>query len=310
MTGKYLRRKPKRKPATLILGIVCKDGIVVASDSQTTWGSGKSWDAKKMTEMDYPYGKVLVAEAGAVITSSKTVECLGELAKDGHLFDKHGLRELAEKAIKKTRDDLRHQQFDCTSEEFREFLIVEELNCELMMAHYEGKEPRIDTITLNLGLANRAKSFFEAVGTGGDLASCLLTDLCTPELECNIASVIAVHVVEKVKRHDPYCGGPTKIGILRMPKPPKPLLSPPMEQAVGYIGLPVYYEPPLILSASETAEIVQMVLEVDADTKKKRADIIRDALRLKSEKRMKELLDLDELYGPPVEGYPKETPAK
>ncbi len=307
-----LRRKgnkPKRKPVTLIVGIICTDGIVVAGDSQTTWGSGKSWTANKMTELEHPFGRALIAESGAVLSSSKAIEHLKESASDKALFNEHGLPGLMALAIKKVRDDLRHQQFDCPSEEFQDFIGREELECELMAVHYEDS-PKIDTIRLTMGLPNRAKSYFETVGSGSDLAAYLLTDLCVPDMDCETASVIAVHVIEIAKRHDPYCGGPTKLGILRRPtrhSPAEELKAGP-EPPSYWEFLGGFYTPPIILSDLETTEIVKMVSEVETDTKQKRGEIIRDALKRKSEVRIKEMLAGFDALGPNFSRYEIKKP--
>ena len=269
---------------TLIVGIVCKKAIVVASDSQTTWGTGKSYDANKMSELKYPYGRALIAESGAVVTSTETVDQLSKLAGDRKLFDQHLLSGLAEMAVRKARDKLRFQNFECSSEELQNFIERNELNSELMIAHYENGKPRIDTISLALGISQRAKSFFEAVGSGSDLATYLLGDLCQRDMEEQTASVIAVHVVEIVKRHDPYCGGPTKLGIL-------PYGENEVSEAMkGIIGDPFRgYFRPILLSRDAIDQIVQVVADVELEMKEKRGEIIRDALRRKSEERLKEI---------------------
>jgi hypothetical protein len=165
---------------TLIVGIICKDGIVMAGDSQTTWGSGKRWDANKMTEVSFPHGKGLVAESGATLTSAKITEELTKLAKDRQLSEQYKLPELAEMAVRRVRDKLRSQNFDCSAEELQSFIEGNELESELMIAHQDGQETRIDTISLLMGVAERAHSMFETIGSGADLATYLLTDLTTP----------------------------------------------------------------------------------------------------------------------------------
>ncbi|HWV99089.1 MAG TPA: hypothetical protein VNZ64_05285 [Candidatus Acidoferrum sp.] len=283
---------------TLILGIVCKDGIVMAGDSQTTWGSSKRWDANKMREVKHPYGRALVAEAGATLTSARVIEELTKIADKRELFDaKEGLAGLAEIAVKKVRDDLRSQHFDCTSEELQRIIERNELDCELMLAHHVG-EPMIHTVSLSMGISNKAGGLFETLGSGSDLATYLLTDLCAPDLECSFASVIAVHVVETVKRHDAYCGGPTRLGILKFSewstlaeiRPPMDIFPPLADYSI--------YAPraPLIVSETETQELVNLVSEVDQTARQKRAEIIRDTLLKRSEQKRIELdRQLDEM---------------
>lgn len=167
----------KGKPVTLIIGIVCRDGIVIAGDSQTTWGTGKHWDAQKITDLEYPQGHAIAAESGATITSSNILEELQKLVKDKTCLEKHSLPDLAKLAVKKVRDGLRFQNFDCSSEELEKFIERNEMKSVLMFAHYEEDKPRIDTIDLMTGTPRKAKSFFEVVGSGSDLAHYLLSNL-------------------------------------------------------------------------------------------------------------------------------------
>jgi hypothetical protein len=242
--------------------------------------------------LEYPYGRALVAESGASLTSSNVVEQMGKFASDKSLFDRLGMRGIASQAVREIREQLRLQNFECSSEELCGVIGREALDAALMIAHYDDR-PRIDTIRFTIGIANRAQSFFETIGSGADLATYLLTDLCTPEMDYKTASVCAVYVVEIVKRHDPYCGGPTRLSVLHLPSPE----APPKIQLPGtpnvFDTFRHYYAPPILLDRSETDEIVKMALEVEEATKKQRAETIRDALKQKSKKRLEELMKLD-----------------
>lgn len=286
------RPKRKKKPVTLIVGIIAKDGIVVASDSQTTWGTGKSWDAKKMSEVGHAYGRALVAESGAVITSSQAVEELQRLASIPEEVKKDGLAALLEKTSRHVREKLRHYHASCSSEELRGIIESEGLDFSLMLAHYDHRKEtaRIDTVSMSVGLASQCKTFYEAVGSGADLAQYLLTELCIPEMNTTTASIIAVHVVEIVKRHDQWCGGPTKLGVLRQPFRELPI--PPPLSAPESLSVPeLYYQPPLLMSEDEIAEIVAMASEVEIATQAKRGDLIREALSKRSSQRLNEILE-------------------
>jgi hypothetical protein len=62
----FPRRKPKKgKRVTLILGIICRDAIVLAADSQTTKGSAKQLGANKISVAEFGNGKAAVAESGS-----------------------------------------------------------------------------------------------------------------------------------------------------------------------------------------------------------------------------------------------------
>jgi 20S proteasome alpha/beta subunit len=66
----HLRRKPirpKRKPVTVIIGIICKASIVLASDSQTTYGDySKRCDTEKIRVVGFKNKKVFVDKYSTV----------------------------------------------------------------------------------------------------------------------------------------------------------------------------------------------------------------------------------------------------
>ncbi len=125
-----------------------------------------------------------------------------------------------------------------------------------MIAHYElvgdSYTPRLHTIGLSLGVASRAKDDFHVIGSGSDLAHYLLTDLGVQSANVQLASAFAVYVVEIVKRHDPYCGGPVKLGIVNKPAPDSPsdVAIHPYTAAVGY-GKQVRFSTPWNVIAAE-----------------------------------------------------------
>jgi 20S proteasome alpha/beta subunit len=275
---KYLV-KTNRKPVTLIVGIICTDGIVIAGDSQTSWGAAKSWDAQKITDLEHANGHAIIAESGAVITSSNIVEELAKQVPEKQLFEKYGLPGLVKMAVLKVREELRRQHFSCTSEELQNVIERNELDATLMVAHYEKDTPRIETIKFTVGITNRSKSFFEVVGSGSDLAHYLLSNLCLPgmEMDCAEATIMAVHVVETVKRHDPYCGGPTRVGVLRHPKHIKTgevlVIKDKDGSSVSDDSLPVF-----IPSQKAVGRIVSTAYAAETATKYQRWSIIIQAL--------------------------------
>jgi ATP-dependent protease HslVU (ClpYQ) peptidase subunit len=173
----------KRKPVTLILGIICKDGVVISADSQTTWGSKKSWNARKMTGFGSAHGQVLVAESGSVLSSQRIAEGLEAICQD-QAFAALSMRDCAEKAAMNERSRLRSVHFDCTSEELQRNIEINELDCSLMIAHQFEGTPSIDTIDLSTATVFRCKGIFEAIGSGSDLASYLLEDFMRAEYGC------------------------------------------------------------------------------------------------------------------------------
>src|SRR5438477_1615303 len=83
MLPSYLRLKPapKPKPMTIIVGLVCKDCIVMASDSQTTDGFSKRCDTEKISTVQFVNSQVLVAASGMSSLSNQAVAVFQKLAK-------------------------------------------------------------------------------------------------------------------------------------------------------------------------------------------------------------------------------------
>jgi hypothetical protein len=258
----------------------------MAADSQTTWDSGKKWDTQKLRDIGYGLGRALIAEAGAVITSTSIVDHLEQLVESPGSSGR-SISDLAEAAVRKTRDKLRFQQFDCSSEELERFIQRNEMSCALMIAHY-ADGPRIDTVTLDFGISQQAKTFFECIGSGSDLATYLLGELCEPGKDTRTNCLIGALVVEIVKRHDQYCGGPVRIGVLRKPHYPSPDQASELEMH----GLTTYGDfLPIVFSPQQVEEIVELALKVEAETGQRRQEIIKTALQRKSEDEMKQLYE-------------------
>lgn len=275
----------KKTNMTILIGIICNDGIVVAADGQTTWDTGKSWATNKLTDLKHQHGHAIVAEAGAVFITSNIIDELERLTCDKSLSDKHRLPELLQMASRKAWNDLRQNQGDCTGEELQRIIDYRDLHSKLLCAHYEGENPILTTLVFGMGACNRAKDRFEAIGSGSDLASYLLTGLMQAKQQLDLQAAaldgepvhnyeintdeglaVAAYVVEAVKQHDPYCGGPTRLGIVRHPKVIAEGESLTITNPDGSIlmddSLPVF-----IVSQQETERIVAAVAKIDTTTK-------------------------------------------
>ena len=151
-----------------------------------------------------------------------------------------------------------------------------------MVANYFEEKPYIYTVSLHTCMANRAKLHYEAIGCGGNLGGYLLSEFSYPKMDSELATAIAVYVVESVKKHDAYCGGATKVAILRQPKKLllNPLIAPASESLGGYSGFVPEYPLPncKVFSKDEVEKLVRIVSAMDNKTKKQRVQIIQKAL--------------------------------
>jgi len=199
---------------TIIIGIICKGAIVVASDSQTTHGGLKRTDAEKIVPVKFATGEVLVAQAGNAGNSARAIEILREMAKDRPVDDYRVPPDLARLAMMQLKHELRQQYCDCTVEELRDLIWKDELQTELLLAYYFDGKPYLYKIDLAVGRSDKETSWCAAMGCGSNLGSYLLSEYTKPEMSYGLATIFASYVIETVCKHDAYCSPPAKVGLI------------------------------------------------------------------------------------------------
>jgi 20S proteasome alpha/beta subunit len=218
--GKFHQYQVKRKPpVTIIIGIICDGCIVLASDSQTTYSSSvgavQRLDTPKISTLEFSNGAALVAQSGDTTMSGRAVEILSDLAKGQAISDYRTVADLAQKATRQLKEELRSQNLDCNMDSLREYIRNNGLDFELMIAHYHDKKPQIFTIDFAVGIAAKKVHNFTAIGCGGAIAAYILSwfniSNCTPMAS---AVMMAIYTIEEVKKVDPYCGGRPRVAII------------------------------------------------------------------------------------------------
>ena len=207
---------------TVIVGIICKFGIVLASDSQTTFGdNSKRCDAEKIRIVKFKDSddKVLVAQSGAVETSSRAIDIMEQLAAERKLENEEIIVSTVQEAMHKVRSEIRHQHFDCSAEEFDKIITSQGLDCSLMTANFFDKKPFIHTFNFQRGTTENCKTFYESTGCGSALANYILGELCSLEMDSRLGQAIAVYVVDKAIKHVAYCDRPIRLAVVYSWKP-------------------------------------------------------------------------------------------
>lgn len=272
--------RERKTPVTIIVGIICSDGIVLASDSQMTRDNSKRCDAEKMSVVEFANLNVLVAQAGNATLSNRAVEILQGLAKNEDITDYRSAADAAQRAMQRLKEEMRIQQGNCSPEELREFILRNELNCKLMLAHYFSGKSCVYIVDLFLGIANRINSHYAAIGCGANLGEYLLSELCEPGANTRFASVVATYVVELVKKHDAFCGGSTKLGVV----------SEAFKARV--LGVPVFETDGIFLfPRHEVEQLERIATEIAIGTKEERSKKILIALDQRTQKLLKAMFE-------------------
>ena len=291
----FPKLKKRKKPVTVIVGIICKCGIVLASDSQTTFSDdSKRCDSEKIRLIKFKDSddKVLIAQSGRVETSSRIIDVMERLAAERKLENEETVLKTVQDAMRKVRDELRYQHFDCSAEELKKIMFDESLNCGLMAAHFCNSKPFIHTFDFSSGTTTTSKSFFESTGCGSALANYILSELCSPEMDSRLGEAIAVYTVDKAIKHVAYCDRPIRLAVVYSWKPQ--WIVPDRLHGLLNASRPSSDEPSLAtrlalpqsflvdnVSVKDLAEVEQItakVSKIDEETKPQRIEKLRAAL--------------------------------
>ena len=210
-TNPGCRTTPKGKPVTLIVGIVCQDSLVIACESQFTYGTRKEVDAIKTSRIDFKNNTIVVAEAGMVAESSRAVDFMRKMAGDVEITNDDSVMDVAERGVRKLRSNLLDGFGGHTSSEdsWRKYL-MENHNFELMIGLMRGDRPSLFTINLYQAVAIRHPRY-AFCGCGDGIADFIFKDLEIKDLSWKEANVMAIYAIEKAKDRDVACGGATRL---------------------------------------------------------------------------------------------------
>lgn len=198
---------------TIIIGIICKNGIIVASDSQTSWGNSKRTDTDKIHSCRFKNSKGIIANSGHAAISYKAVDIAKSICESQELVESRQFAENAQKAAEKVRADLMepYRSFGSKPEDFEK--LFNDHNYSLLMANYFDGKPYIYTLDFPPGISTKQKNY-TAIGCGSNLGMFLLSWFDFSQMDTADAAITAAFIIGEVKKADAFCGGPTQIAWL------------------------------------------------------------------------------------------------
>jgi len=202
---------------TLIVGIICRDAIVLAADSQTTKGIAKIPGTTKIRVIDFVNGKALVAESGSASLSNSAIEAFQRLAKVVKIEDEFTISKSAEAAVREIRNQITSlHPTNNSPQEWQDYFFRDENYFELMVAYYHGGNPHLYKLNPVWCIPVPATFYFLTSGIAADLANYILKEHTEPMMDSEFASVIAIKVVEDAIEYVEGCGSPTRVACRRM----------------------------------------------------------------------------------------------
>lgn len=201
---------------TIIVGIICKDGIVLASDSQTSYGTSKRTDTDKISCVNFGGSQVFVAQSGNAELSSRAIEEFDKMSKSAQFDDYRKPVEILEEALRSLKQNVIHlNNWESQPGLADEFFKDLDNNFGLMIAYYYGTPPLPYVYIVHFwpGIASRQLGF-STLGCGSTVAEFILSRSKVAEMKLGMAMMTAIYTVEEVKKVDAFCGGQTKIARL------------------------------------------------------------------------------------------------
>jgi hypothetical protein len=280
LRGPVPHRTAKRnpRPVTIIIAIKCKDGLVLASDSELTYQASytKRQRATKLNPITFKGGRIgILAESGSEDGSEIVYQALAKLAPETEIENDYELAgKTFEAAVRSLRTRIKEAHFECSDDDVNK-IVREQLGpFELLLAFFAKGQARVFTIDGTFALAQERcrKDYYYAMGCGDGLARSLLDDLVSPNLDLNSGVAVAAFVTDAVIRKVTYCGGQVQIAVLKpeqpVPRPGYQMHAPPFILKDGI----------LIVRPQDMPDLIDAVRKIDAESNAKRIEMISKSL--------------------------------
>jgi 20S proteasome alpha/beta subunit len=281
---------------TLIVGIICKDGIVLAADSQTTRGASKQSGTDKINVIEFANGKALMAESGSAALSGRVIEIFQKKSAATKITDESTISKLAEESLREVRLSITslHPEKN-TSEDWQDYFGREINYFELMLAYYFNRKPHLYIFNPLWAIPVKSSSYFATSGIAAELANYILREHTEPKMDSEFASVIAIKVVEDAIEYVEGCGSPPRVALIQPPIEVPDLLDTlsGKTESAGYSLRSYSYhtsEPVTIFPQEKVEEIAKIISSVEQKSKNTQNKKIHQALRSQTEKAFKEFL--------------------
>lgn len=211
------KSKRYKKPMTLVVGIACKDGLIMASDSQGMSNRGvdvKRMDCTKIEVLSDNGLKSIVGGAGEVPFINKIVDLIKKNIKESRIKNCEELIDCCEEGINEITkkygvDRLRKIGLIEKTPSVHSERPEPTLNSIIVVGCIDNKKPLLHII-LPEGVAEKEENFC-SIGSGSAYAEYILSNLFYEDITLKEGILLATHVVEEVKKIDPNVGGDVQI---------------------------------------------------------------------------------------------------
>jgi 20S proteasome alpha/beta subunit len=199
---------------TLLIGVICTDGIVVASDSQTTdeWGQKRD-DTQKVSVLELADGASgLIAQAGGADFSAQAVERMEHNARVKRFTDYRAIPELAVQSLAELRQ-FHARSFRLGSRELNK--LFSENRFWILSASYCKTKPYLFIFSSETQSATwQRNKLYASVGNSSATADYVLRKFDFQQMDAVTGALAAIFTINEVIGVDSTCGPPIRVGIV------------------------------------------------------------------------------------------------
>jgi 20S proteasome alpha/beta subunit len=204
---------------TIIVGLKCIDGVVIASDSQQEFGRGVAVKRLNMGKVYILDRRLAIAGAGALAHIEKAVDSIrtgidaARTRKGGLDLDESECVDAIEKSITAVNREYNIQRARFLGDPKEKDFFSPILICG-GIAGAKGKEKVCVFIVHSAGLVEKLTDYGTA-GSGAAYAEFLLKNFYYGDMTVKEAIPLAIYTIEEVKSIDPNCGGETRVAVAK-----------------------------------------------------------------------------------------------
>jgi len=198
---------------TLIVGIVCRDTVVLGAESETTRGPAKYQGTDKLHLIGFKGGGyAVVGESGSDHPAGVCIDALNRVAPLTPVHDEYTIPTAVETAFREAVK--RGHGPKMGTRKCQEFHGQEDNFFQLLIGYYFKGIPFLYEFNSYFATARKCSRAFAANGVGRDLAEYILGPLDVAQMCCNEAVFSIIYAAGEVKTSVSGCGGPTQIAIV------------------------------------------------------------------------------------------------
>lgn len=270
------------------IGLICKDAIIVASDSQTTRGAVKDLHAQKISIVDFADGRIVIAQAGVADLSEGTIRTISQKAACKTLTPVM-VKDIVVESIREVRRhfwDLDHLE-RLSDEQVRAY--YDQKDFTLLIGFYHERKPHLFTVDLSWCYPVEVRRHHTTIGIGAYLADYLISEYLPNKVEFSDGYPLAIYAVEKVIDNVDGCGHPTWAGFT-FPVPEVEINLRKEAISKGKTNRRLFYSDAVILSRQEVDLVVSELKQAEALTRERQIEYIREIMRNVSKKRLADMV--------------------